>query len=321
MVYLKKILIFIFAFLTAFFTVEYFTAVIVNYPKYGVDKKVYVFGKDSKPVKMYLPHSEYWTVEGGNKVYKRNNVGLPGIDVNTEPNTKYIFVLGSSFVESLSVPPENMATSRFQMLLNENNSDYSVLNLGSAGYNVYADYYASAHYEKFYLPDKVFLVLHAVNENYYVNSDFFKITSDFGVENKSFKFSIAQELLNRSSFLNLMTSLFNKSAELDNTKRIIIDTSKSAVEENRRNSFFNMEICFTKFKERYGDRFIVVSILTEEDNNKLGFISEKVGINFISKNIVGDKDMRINKVGHLNEKGSKILSELLYEAFIKFYEK
>jgi hypothetical protein len=91
--------------------------------------------------------------------------------------------------------------------------------------------------------------------------------------------------------------------------------------EVRKTSLLKIEFCLRKFKERYGDNFIFVPITDEKDNMDLKVFSEKAGVNFISKSLLINPSWRLNETGHLNSEGSKILNELLYEAYYKFNKK
>jgi hypothetical protein len=321
LVYIKKISLFILAFLIAVFLSEFFVSTIIHYPKYGVEKKYYRSVKYNQKAKLYLPYSEYWTVEGGNKVYKRNNIGLPGTDVDIKTDSKYIFILGASYTESLSVPPEAMATSRFQNLLRKDSANYNVLNLGYAGYTVYDDYFRSVYFERLYKPEKVFLVIHVIYEIFQITDNVFDIEDGFGKADSSTKTLFTQLYGNNSSFLYLLTSAGNKTNAFEDIREKKIDTSEKVNNEIRRNSLVKIEMCLRKFKERYGDNFIFVPIIDEKDNADLRVISESVGVNFISKNMLTNPAWRLNETGHLNSEGSKILSELLYEAYHKFNKK
>ena len=80
----------------------------LGYPVYGLDKKVKI--RDIGWSNIWKPYSEYWNVEGGNRKFSRNNIGLPGLNVKIADDSKYIYILGSSFVEALQIPPEMIAT-------------------------------------------------------------------------------------------------------------------------------------------------------------------------------------------------------------------
>lgn len=59
------------------------------------------------------PYYKFWSVEGGNKVFTYNNIGLPGSDID-KTRSENIFVLGSSFIEAMSVSREQTATAVLQ---------------------------------------------------------------------------------------------------------------------------------------------------------------------------------------------------------------
>ena len=83
----------IIAFIFAFILNELFVRFVIKYPNYGVEKKMIGIRADDQVQNIFKPYSKYWNVEGGNRVFKRNNLGLPGTDVNISNSSKYILFL------------------------------------------------------------------------------------------------------------------------------------------------------------------------------------------------------------------------------------
>ena len=86
---------------------------ILGFPTYGVDKKLLGIKSSTSTSNIFYPHSKYYNVEDGYKVYKRNNLGLYGKDVSWNKNDTLIYVLGSSYLEAAPTPPDSMAVSHF----------------------------------------------------------------------------------------------------------------------------------------------------------------------------------------------------------------
>src|ERR1039457_5321858 len=80
MVQLKRVLVVCLAFAGALVLAELFVRYLVHYPLYGVSERVYGMRAPGISSNVFSPYSENWSVEGGNRVYRRNNLGLTGVD-------------------------------------------------------------------------------------------------------------------------------------------------------------------------------------------------------------------------------------------------
>ncbi len=313
---MKKVLLFILAALSALICIELFVAKVIGYPTYGVEMKMMGIRGLEQPVNVFKPFSKYWTVEGGNKVYKRNNIGLNGINVIISNKSKYIFVLGSSFVEASQTPPEKIATSILQNKLQVQNSNYQVLNLGISGHDPYDLYWRSSFFEKTFIPTKVFLVIDTTFSDWFRRQ---RHPLNFAGKLKkpkrlySSEMKYASFMVNHSSFLNLVSVLIER-RDLDDGKNNHRHSSEAgfAVKLDP-----DLIACILTYSEKYKDRFSMVSIT--RDNKYVSQIHDFCDankINFISRNILLP-DYQLNGKGHLNNEGNKLLGEMLYESFIQ----
>ena len=127
---MKRILLLTAAALVALALAELFVGIVLGYPSYGAKEKINICSyKDFQLI--FYPYTKYWNVEGGNQIFKRNNLGFPGIDVKISKDSKYILMLGNSALEGLQINPEAMCTSVFQKKLNRVYSTYQVVNLAT----------------------------------------------------------------------------------------------------------------------------------------------------------------------------------------------
>lgn len=315
---MKKVLI-ILALLLSIFAVEILVRYGLNFPTYGVECKVYDAGKRNDRTIMYKPYSEYLTVEGGVEVYKRNNLGLPGTDVKTDVNNKYIYILGSSFVESYPVAPQKMPSSIFKGLLKD--IQIEVLNLGASGHSAPDSYNRAMYFQNICKPYLIFLIIESINENeVYINDKDYYTSNKFGKPDNSFTTKFLMNLRNTSSFLNLLIQSYKEKMDFGSPKEVMqkYDSNESNnVSAKTREEY---RLLLKNYKDSFGDKFILVFTGGDEKQSRIiQDLCEELGINYSIKNILGEKRYRINGGGHLNEEGCKVLGGLLYEAYSKYY--
>lgn len=313
---MKRILLLCLAAICALAGSELIVSHVIGYPPYGVEMKMVGIRGADQPVNIFKPFSRYWTVEGGNRVFRRNNVGLPGIDVRLAKDAKFVFVLGTSYIQASHIPPEQIAVSVFQKKLRSCSPAFQALNLGMPVHDPYDSYWRANYFEKKYYPAKVFLVI----ESSY--ADWFRrqrhpLNFDAGKKKirrlHSLALEIARTIMNRSSFCNLTFNLLKTNGRAEN--------------ENAAGNFSGAESkkagpelfeCIFHFKRKYGSRFSLISIAKDGAlNEKLREFCIANGVDFCSRDLLLPGN-RINGRGHLNEKGNQLLGELLYETFVKF---
>lgn len=309
----------------AFIITEIIIQFILNYPKYGVESSILGIPYNGKEL-IYTPHSKYWNVEGGNKVYSRNNAGLQGIDINISPASKYVFVLGNSFVKASEVPPEQMATSIFQKSLSELDNKFQVLNLGFYSHDPYQLLFLSEYFRKIYKPETVILVIERDYGEWmsgYPHPLNFELPYNFGEDETDLKFKLSTFFRNRSSFINLLASALklssvggidNQTNEGSNADYLLSKGPKELPEE--------LKITLLEFQKTYSNKFILVSIIPKDTlNDALIKFCSINNINcFINSQIMTNPN-RLNQNGHLNESGNKLLGEKLYEFFKEYLRK
>lgn len=261
---------------------------------------------------VYKPYSEYWNPKEKFEIFRRNNLGLPGIDVDTSGNSKFVFVLGSSFIENNYSKPENMATSVFQNNLKKINKDYNVLNLGYVGFDPYDSFRRMIYFKNKYKPECVILVINACNSDSYklVENPFNVDSNSFLIDN-SLLTGINLLLRNHSSFIRLTATLFqNKNEEKTVEPR----------NENYGSYTINLDdlfICLKEYNKKCDNNFICVSIIGNSViNTRICEYCLNNDINFYSSSIM-TSDNQISGDWHLNDKGNDLTGSLLFNSFIK----
>lgn len=321
---MKKFILFFISLFFALFITEIIVAYVVNYPKYGVLSRVYGLHGFSSPQNVYLPYSEYWTVEGKNKVYKRNNLGFPGADVDTGLGYKYIYVVGNSYVQAYEVEPDSMATSILNSRIRNKYKDFSVLNLGRGDQDVYDSYFKCLYYEKFYKPAIVFLILDNTNKEVLLRHNKplnFQVSDNFGKTENSFLLNAHNYFRNKSSLINLVAKYVYDNQNLFNEKKdkITEDINPYTKGEDLINLSDDLFLCINEFNKKYEKKFVLVSIIaSKEINLKLNDFCSSTGINFTFGEINVAK-YKLSGWGHLTNEGNRLFGELLYESFAKYY--
>jgi len=313
---MKKVLLLVLAAIAAFVCAEGIVAKIIGYPTYGLGRKMLGIRGLDRPVNIFKPYARYWTVEGGNRVFRLNNIGLPGDDVKTAADSKYVFVLGSSYVEAYQWPPSKIASSLFQNKLQIQDATYQVLNLGINGQDPYDLYWRAIYYEKTYPPAMVFLVLDRT-----LDERFERHPHPLNFDPRA---KVPRPL--DSAIMNGAILLWNHSAFLNLVSNLVINRTSEGRAGQAQGSFplkspallgSDLRTCISKFKEKFFDRFVLIAMSEgKESDASLRDFCRVEGIRFMSRDILEPR-YRLSGRGHLNGEGNQILAETLYEAFIQ----
>lgn len=311
---MKKIIMILFALLCALIINELFVRYIVQYPVQGIDKRIFSGNiANGGYENIYFPYSKALITEEGLIEYKRNNLGLPGSEIHVNNNSKYIFVLGNSYLEARAIPSNLLASSILDTKLKLKDENYQVLNLGVGGYDPYSSFFRAKLFEKYYTPQKVLLVLVWDYFDKYQNLKLdFSLPKGFGTAYKSTSFEYISFLRNHFSSLNLYRNLINE----DHQQETRVVQSEGKLSSNIRiKPIINI---IEGYHKEFGDKLICVSVFTEFNHNKelTEFCRTKNIPFFYNANILNSNN-RINGTGHLNILGNKELGDFLYEASIK----
>jgi len=324
---MKKVLLLLLASLIAFLFTEVLVSNILRYPKYGVDRKLHgIRSSDGAIENMYFPHSKYWTVEGKNSVFQRNNLGLPGTEVIVSDSSRYVFVLGSSYSEAMQVPPDSMATSIFERRLSKIDPRFQVINLAYSGHDLYDSYRRSAYYEQTFHPEAVLLEIHDDGAMWLPRHPHpltFTLPPDFGKPKSSVTSYVLTILRNRSSLVNLIIDAVKADERAEAQEEENALRKRTYSPNNGRGPLIPMDLftCLREYHLKYKEKFYVVAMMPDARENKaLGDYCKENGLNFVSKEIIIPEN-RIAGSGHLNLAGNAALGDLLYESFVEVHRK
>jgi hypothetical protein len=312
---MRKTLIIVSALLFAFLAGELVIRYIIRYPVLGVKYKVHYRQGPDYWTNVWKPYSRYWNVEGGNTVFQRNNLGLPGTNVSLNSKTK-VAVLGTSFLEAYQINPQHIAVSVFDNLLRKKGNDVGVYNLGYSGHDPFDLWFRLKYFENFCRFDNIILVIESDFANRwtrYRRPLVFEPGNKFGVINTSPAQICLTGLRNVSAFLSIVfRGLTAPKSEFGTNTGII---------QGERTLSFTPELaeCLMKLQKEYGDRFALVTIMEQPGFNiMVENFCRKAGINYFNQPLFRPEIM-IRGAGHLNEKGNQELGLVMFEAYEKFW--
>lgn len=316
---MKRLFVYFGAAAVSFVLAELVVRFLVGFPAYGVSAKVVgIRSSDDRIQNLYLPWSRYWTVEGGNTSHARNNLGLPGLDVQNGTEALYYLVCGSSYVEALQVAPESLATSVLQRRLQQDNPTIQVLNLGHSGHDIYDSYFRAAYFARTFPPARMILVVHefdmsALWFNRHRHPLSFELPSDFGEETGSPAKRALIMARNASALINLLVEGFRSEggpASVQAPTPLAAAGTNDSASARRRTDIL---ACLTAYAQRYPGRFLVASIIT--DSTLSSFVQnacEGNGVPFVRVVVPGDQRF-LGGGGHLTATGNVTLGRTIYE--------
>ncbi len=317
---MKKLLLLAAAGITALLVAEAIVAFGIGYPRYGVKERLNI--SDFQEFQnIYYPHTKFWNVEGGNRVFSRNNLGFPGIDVQISEESKNILMLGNSVLEALQVEPEDMATSLLHFKLNKEDPDYQVINLACSGQSPYDLWIRMAYYEKLYEPHFLIMVMQntftARLEKHPHPLNFDEL-EDLGMRDERLFIKVQKFFRNHSHFANLLAHGYTSYRGFMRLKKS--DQKWQNLESGDEEMVVSQDFLDTidNFHEKYGTKFVLISII--ENGRVNSKLEEYCGHNNIQFGYIPlhTSAHQIGGEGHLNEGGHKILGEFLYETYKKF---
>jgi hypothetical protein len=292
---------------------------IMGLPAYGVQK--YIIGLDQRSwekSRIYSPHSRYLVTEGGHagKVFARNNLGLPGLNIRLDGETEYILILGSSFIEAQQVYPREIFTSRINQALEKDKSNYAVLNLGFRGTNPYTIYHRALYWNSRIPAEKVFLIIDHYPFQQQPNNFTWDVDTDFGQKDTSLLHNFYLKLRNYSRMANLLIPASDIRQPFErNPDSHKKGTSNQIVRKPYDEVVFQSII--RQYQKTWGDNLVIVCIMkpveTEDGQfpiDLLGKICTAERVPFYYSPIMANPDFRING-GHLSSKGHAALGQFL----------
>lgn len=248
-------------------------AVVANlfqYPTYGV--KCFVKELDPRSwdqSRVYESHSRYMAFEGESKgsVYKRNNLGLPGDDVDLRGKAINIAVIGSSFIEATQVDPGLISTSILQRRLRGIDPKINVFNLGYRGTNPFTIFRRYRYWEEIVGFDLVIVVI-----DHYPFQGTTSIADTYLPDEWAVDRNICHNLYriarNKSAFINLVVPAIKK----DNLAKVPSTGATHCV----RPTFDLAQMAdLLRVYYRGGDRLLIVDMVS---NSMSAHVSLKEGL-------------------------------------------
>lgn len=314
------------AIVAAFAVVEMIVVGVLHYPLQSPTRIIHLDDRLGAlgDLDLRLPHARYWNVEGGNIVYEYNNLGLPGIDVRQGPTSRYVFVVGTSYVEALQVQPENAATSVFQKALDSARQDVQVVNLGYSASDPYTSWYRVKYMERLYHPTSIILVL----ESFYTQELAmhlqplrFTMSTSFGTEiPRTGVRALVSRLRMASALLNLLVCGLTPQEGRELGEARAIELGQASVNGDLAEIPETLQACLQEYRNDYGSRFMVISIIGKPEKGELldKFCRDE-GIAYESNDWLLSLGNRFNGMGHFNMRGNYEFGQFLYEAYRKHF--
>lgn len=318
----KRLFLFLLALVLSLLLSEAIICYVLKYPDYGISRFIYGISSSTKWQPWYRPHSRYLNNEvRGFHVYARNNLGLPGTDVDTAG--KPILILGSSFIEAAQIEPEKMASSVCQREIQKRMPEYSVLNLGRKAHDLYDSWFRYQYYKQVYPPDTVILILDQRNsfDRHQLPLNF-DLPQGFGMEDQRIIKEAGNLALSSSSLLALLYRGFRdkKDPVASNTMaNQQADQSQQAERRSRDLTLACVKACLEKFSQDAHDKLIVISMFDKAFMNRaIDDWCDSLGIFHVSSDDVQTPAYQLKRMGHLNEAGNARLGKLAASAFFAF---
>lgn len=307
---LKKAGIIFLAAISATLLTELAVRCILGFPTYGVEKKLLGIKSSTATSNIFYPHSKYYNVEDGYKVYKRNNLGLYGKDVSWNKNDTLIYVLGSSYLEAAPTTPDSMAVTHFQKLIDLAGEHYKVINLGRSGHDPYDLYFRLAWFEKRFGRGRVILVLDDVYTEWFSRHKHplsFTLSEKFGKENKILFSKMGLYIFNHSSIFYLLKQGLKSNYIEDNS--FLLNISRVDITIFEPNDLF---ACLIAYQKKYCSDFCLFLIINNDyAKHEIQSFCKLNHIIFYSSPL-NTKENKINGNGHLNLAGNRKLGEVLF---------
>jgi hypothetical protein len=315
---IKAVILLIVSFMMSLAISELAIRYIVGYPDYGIDNFVFGVSSNIKWQAQYRPYSRYINTEQrGFHPYRRNNLGLPGTDIDVRKDL--VFVLGSSFIEAAQVPPEQISVSIFSKLLKESRlSSFTAVNLGRKAHDLYDSWFRYQYYKNILNHRYVMLIVDQRNSFARHKQPFeFGLPAGFGkIENRLTK-RLGTIALSRSAYLALMFRGVRDLTRKDKDEDLNDLKSDGKTSESNKDEDFikGVLICLREFSTELKNQLIVVSIINKPElNEQVKSYCDQNGIYCMISDTIQIKENQIDGSGHFNLKGNRRLGELMFSA-------
>lgn len=317
---MKKSLLFISSFILAFISVEFFIQFVIGFPAYGVKYKLAGIRSSTKWQNVWKPNSSYFTVEGGLRIHRRNNLGFTGLDVNISKSSQYIAILGNSYLEAYQVAPEKTAVGILQSNLRDSMPGVEVVNLSVSGHDIFDMLYRSQYYDKTFKFKQIILVLNNSEFNWLKRHKRLSFNPKTEViEETSALQKIIVNIRNYSIFFDLFIKAIQSKKDGSDSQEQNKSQDKLPINDNVKHfrDYSDMMVSvLNQYYFIYGNSLMILNF-AEVENDCL----PQDAIKFLQKNSIPyfykKVDTKKNKIegnGHLNEHGNKELGAFLTKA-------
>ncbi|MBM4399932.1 MAG: hypothetical protein FJ041_06380 [Candidatus Cloacimonetes bacterium] len=201
-------------------------------------------------------------------------------------------------------------------MLDADNLDYNVINLGSSGHDPYVMWFRSQFFARYFTPDYVIVVLDPSSIKYlsqrWSDSLSFEKPPTLPTELPLSPIRKYTALPRKySACINLVLHGFKSQEEqIKKNKQddgISIDVDSIALKK--------MEQCIVKYKGDYNNVIFVSIISNATTNTILEAICAKQNVYFAADKSLLKSVNRIKRYGHLSVKGNQLLGSYLYDVF------
>lgn len=318
---MRNIVLLTIAIIVGFAISELVVGQIVGYPRYVTGRKDYIIHDSLGPynkITVWPPYYSTWSVEGGNKVILRNDLGLTGSNVDVSPNDKYVVLLGNSYVEASQYSGDVIAAGQLHQILADRGVGLKVINLGASNHGPYALWYRLLFYEQKYKPEQVILILESFErmKYYYLKWAHTKeYNSTIQVKQLSSKrlTTVQRNVRSSFSYINLIVSAASKVGVRND---IDPRDSISAIPDYAAYEWLLASLMH--YKSKYGSGFRFVSLMLDNPfEDELNNYCKKNGINYFVNKMIMLPDNLIGGDGHFNRQGNTELGIYLVSVAIQ----
>jgi len=295
---------------------------VLGYPDYGIEKFIYGISSSTKWQPQYRPYSRYLNNEvRGFNVFSRNNLGLPGTDIDLRGRP--VFILGSSFIEASQICPELIASSVCQRIIEDRIGEYSFYNLGRKAHDLYDSWFRYSYYKRIYPPDTIILILDQRNsfQRHKLPLDF-TLPNGFGKVDNRLITRCGNLALSSSAFMALLYRGFRE--VLEQTRRtksnLAMPIEQSEVENNSRVLMLSyLKQCLDMFATEAKDKIVVISIFDQANmNREIDAWCDSLGLFHVSSDHIQIPQLQLGNRGHFIIEGNAKLGEFMANSFFSF---
>jgi len=257
-------------------------------------------------------------------LYKQEcyNIGLLGADINPLPNSRYVFLLGNSFIEAGQYDGNKISAGILQKIIDRQAPEYNVINLGSSGHDPYVLWYRTRFFEKWFKPNKVVLVYESFERLSYYYSRWsnkselsYVDLADYDELEQGIVKLTLDSFRSKSSYLNLMTSLRSS----DNQDKI--DSEGHVLKKSLSPDSTHTQLLrgLDAYQAKYGDDFYFVSLMRDnpyQEELQEYCLNNRINYSY-NGNIMIPSNL-INGQGHLNISGNQELGYYLGKILVDY---